>query len=63
MLRLNRLVTISNFVMTRHEMSKEKAHKLVIYPIYWKKIGKNGKKRLKNVFGRGKLVKEKKSEL
>ena len=63
MLRLNRLVTISNFVMTRYEMSKEKAHKLVIYPIYWKKIGKNGKKWLKNVFGRGKLVKEKKSEL
>ena len=49
--------------MTRHKMSKEKAHKLVIYPIYWKKIGKNGKKWLKNVFGRGKLVKEKKSEL
>ena len=49
--------------MTRHEMSKEKAHKLVIYPICWKKIGKNGKKWLKNVFGRGKLVKEKKSEL
>ena len=47
--------------MTRHEMSKEKAHKLAIYPIYWKKIGKNGKKWLKNVFSRGKLVKEIKS--